>query len=155
MNHYANHCHYWCHLQVCKCIFSFLYLLLSVCPTCTCNDLGHKHPWALSILCGLLCKQSPHTKERKLLYIGLSQLQLNDTTSLSHRVVVSHILLRVDVCVQCAMCMVSPEYNQSNMCYGIWILDMWQHAVYIRESVDSLCRDGAGTPIVRVRWKAC
>ena len=25
---------------------------------------------------------------------------------------------------------------------------------YIRESVDSLCRDGADTPIVRVHWKA-
>ena len=25
---------------------------------------------------------------------------------------------------------------------------------YIRESVDSQCRDGADTPIVRVHWKA-
>ena len=36
----------------------------------------------------------------------------------------------------------------------------WQegHIIYtaevIRESVDSLCRDGADTPIVRVHWKA-
>ena len=27
--------------------------------------------------------------------------------------------------------------------------------VNIRDSVDSLCRDGTGLPIVRVHWKAC
>ena len=27
-------------------------------------------------------------------------------------------------------------------------------ATHIRESVDSLCRDGADTPIVRIHWKA-
>ena len=30
---------------------------------------------------------------------------------------------------------------------------MWFH-MHIRESVDSLCRDRADTPIVRVHWKA-
>ena len=30
----------------------------------------------------------------------------------------------------------------------------YQRVGIIRESVDSLCRDGADTPIVRVHWKA-
>ena len=37
---------------------------------------------------------------------------------------------------------------------GASVWNFLVYSDYIRESVDSLCRDGADTPIVRVHWKA-
>ena len=43
---------------------------------------------------------------------------------------------------------ISPAYHAYQVAGGS------ADTLNIRESVDSLCRDGADTPIVRVHWKA-
>ena len=43
------------------------------------------------------------------------------------------------------------EQDTSNYVCFVDSTTIWTH---IRESVDSLCRDGTDTPIVRVHWKA-
>ena len=45
------------------------------------------------------------------------------------------------------------EYTLGNQVVGIPTLN-WNSLGYIRESVDSLCRDGADMPIVHVHRKA-
>ena len=65
------------------------------------------------LLCGLMVL---HSKKEKvtLTLLRLSQLQPNDTMSLP-------IELPFLLCIRhsmCAMCRVSPEHNQSNVCYG-------------------------------------
>ena len=50
-----------------------------------------------------------------------------------------HLLVAVHLCIH----MYGPAWLYLNL-----------GQTSIRESVDSLCRDGADTPIVRVHWKA-
>ena len=40
------------------------------------------------------------------------------------------------------------------VCASVQSFGVYVHVLHIRESVDSLCRDGSDTPIVRVHTKA-
>ena len=50
------------------------------------------------------------------------------------------------------------QTEEMKVCSGVFYhreLSSYQPTLYIRQSVDCLCKDGTDTPIVHVYWKAC
>ena len=76
-------------------------------------SLEHMHI-ATTSHCGLFTHDKHSKKEVTLTLLRLSQLQLSVTMSLPHWVSIS-----LETESMCAMCRLTPEYKQSNVCYGI------------------------------------
>ena len=67
-----------------------------------------------------------------------------------------HYIERIDGCIKEYFCCgySSADLLTSKLFNNYHFMDYNAMHFCIRESVDSLCRDGADTPIVRVHWKA-